>query len=54
MFSIFFLSVSPPSQTLLSQANHNIGKEAELLDFPAEDHVHNAINDTPDEINISD
>ena len=49
------LSHSPPSQTLLSQANHNIGKEAELLDFPDENHVHNAINDTPpDEINISD
>ena len=49
------LSHSPPSQTLLSQANHNIGKEAELLDFPAEDHVHNAINYTPpDEIIVSD
>ena len=24
------------------------------MDFPDEDHVHNAINDTPDEINISD
>ena len=45
---------SLPSQTLFPQANHNIVKEAELLDFPAEIHVHSAIDDIPcNEISIS-